>query len=81
MCVCASKHMCACKLIHLCFLCLETLSQDRRHFGNRIVKDKHVMESIGYEGGFRRLDRKREKWDERKSKKRTNNSTGLCWPQ
>lgn len=61
--------------VHMCFhvrmqidtfvlFVLQILSQHHRHFGNRIVKDKHAMESTGCEGGFRRFDRKREDRDE-----------------
>lgn len=38
---------------------LQNLSQDHRHFGNSLVKDKYVIEYTGCEGGFRRFDRKR----------------------
>lgn len=68
--VCARVRVRAHMCFHVCrqidtfvLFALRIRSQGHRHFGNRIVEDKHVMESTLCEGGFRRFERKREERD------------------
>lgn len=77
-----SSQLCVHTFLHACMqmdtfvlFVLQILSQDHRHFGNRMVKDKHAIESTECEGGLRRFETEREKksW-ERKAAQCSNNS-------